>query len=96
MPSCSYVNNVWIPVVLTFLLSFGVAEAFLHVYDLAIATILLCFCEDYKYHNVESAERSEDHDEDSLRCPATAIRAAAALPVAGSSSIPWAGADIRA
>lgn len=59
----THVNNVWIPVILTFLLSFGVAEAFLHVYDLAIATILLCFCEDFRYHNVEEASRHDDHAE---------------------------------
>ena len=45
----TYVSNTFIPVTLSGLIAFGVASAFLHVYDLAIATILLCFCEDYKY-----------------------------------------------
>ena len=45
----TFVSNSFIPVTLTGILAFGVASAFLHVYDLAIATILLCFCEDYKY-----------------------------------------------
>ena len=44
----TYVSNSFIPVTLTGILAFGVASAFLHVYDLAIATILMCFCEDYK------------------------------------------------
>jgi len=61
--SASYVNNVFIPSTLTFLLAYAVAAAFLHVYDLAIATILLCFCEDFRYHSVDDASKSADHDE---------------------------------
>lgn len=61
--SVYYVTNSFIPVTLTGILAFGVASAFLHVYDLAIATILLCFCEDYKYHNVGEASKVSDHDE---------------------------------
>eukprot|EP00591_Stephanopyxis_turris_P010664 CAMPEP_0195527514 /NCGR_PEP_ID=MMETSP0794_2-20130614/29231_1 /TAXON_ID=515487 /ORGANISM="Stephanopyxis turris, Strain CCMP 815" /LENGTH=1048 /DNA_ID=CAMNT_0040658435 /DNA_START=444 /DNA_END=3590 /DNA_ORIENTATION=+ len=61
--SLTYVTNSFIPVTLTGLLAFGVASAFLHVYDLAIATILLCFCEDYKFHNVGEPSKVMDHDE---------------------------------
>jgi hypothetical protein len=59
----SYVSNSFIPVTLVGIISFGVAAAFLHVYDLAIATILLCFCEDYKYHSVGEASKLADQDE---------------------------------
>lgn len=59
----TYITNTFIPVTLVGLLAFGIASAFLHVYDLAIATILLCFCEDYKYHNVGEASKMHDHDE---------------------------------
>ena len=41
-------------VILVALLGYGCAAAFLHVYDLAIGTILLCFCEDFKVHEYTS------------------------------------------
>eukprot|EP00750_Incisomonas_marina_P010993 INCI16328.9.p1 GENE.INCI16328.9~~INCI16328.9.p1 ORF type:complete len:1224 (+),score=199.72 INCI16328.9:164-3835(+) len=59
----TYVDNIFIPLSLTFLLAFSVASAFLHVYDLTIATMLLCFCEDYKYHSVDELSKTADHDE---------------------------------
>lgn len=61
--SLRYVNNIFIPLSLTFLLAYSVAAAFLHVYDLTIATMLLCFCEDYKYHSVDELSKTADHDE---------------------------------
>jgi hypothetical protein len=59
----TYVTNSFIPVTLTAILAYGVASAFLHVYDLAIATILLCFCEDFKFHSVGEPSKTADHDE---------------------------------
>jgi choline transporter-like protein 2/4/5 len=39
-------NGMAFPLVLVVILAFGTAQAFLSVYDMAIETILLCFCED--------------------------------------------------
>jgi hypothetical protein len=58
-----YVKNSWIPTVLTFGLAWAVSSSFLYIYDLAIATILMCFCEDYRYHNVGDKDKVQDHDE---------------------------------
>jgi len=57
------VANKILPVVLTGILAYAVASAFLYVYDLAISSILLCFCEDYKIHNVDDPHHPEMHKE---------------------------------
>jgi len=57
------VNNRVIPVALVALLAYGCAAAFLHVYDIAIGTILLCFCEDYKVHMVDDPTQTDLHME---------------------------------
>ncbi len=49
--------------IVTFLLAWAVSASFLYVYDLAIATILLCFCEDYRYHSVDDTSKKSDHEE---------------------------------
>jgi len=57
------VTNRAIPLFLVGLLGYGCAAAFLHVYDLAIGTILLCFCEDYKVHKVDDPNEVDLHME---------------------------------
>jgi len=57
------VNNKVIPCVLVALLGYGCGAAFLYVYDLAIASILLCFCEDYKVHQVDDPHFPDLHKE---------------------------------
>jgi len=59
----SVVNNKFLPLVLIGVLGYFCAAAFLHVYDLAIATILLCFCEDYKVHQVGDPHFPDLHKE---------------------------------
>jgi len=57
------VNNRAIPLCLVALLGYGCAAAFLHVYDLSIGTILLCFCEDFKVHKVDDPSATQLHAE---------------------------------
>merc|ERR1712048_878178 len=57
------VTNRAIPLCLVALLGYGCAAAFLHVYDLAIGTILLCFCEDFKVHKVDDPSETQLHAE---------------------------------
>jgi len=52
-----------VPVVIIGTLGYFCAASFLHVYDLAIQSILLCFCEDYKVHQVGEATQKELHKE---------------------------------
>merc|ERR1711871_1044579 len=40
-----------LPVVLTLVLAYFVADCFLYVYELAVDTVLLCFCEDEKVNS---------------------------------------------
>jgi solute carrier family 44 (choline transporter-like protein), member 2/4/5 len=51
-------SGVALPLLMTLLLSYAVASAFLGVYNLAIDTILLCFCEDKKVRKVLRLECS--------------------------------------
>ena len=48
-------HSVVLPVLVTVLCAYFVASAFLDVYDMAIDTILMCFCLD-KQHNDGSAD----------------------------------------
>lgn len=57
------VSNKMYPTVFTGILAYAVASAFLYVYDLAISSILLCFCEDYKIHNVDDPHYPKMHRE---------------------------------
>jgi len=57
------VNNKFMPLILIALLGYFCAAAFLHVYDLAIASILLCFCEDYKVHQIDEPTAKQLHKE---------------------------------
>merc|ERR1711939_930214 len=57
------VNNKIVPCVLVTFLGYFCGAAFLYVYDLAIATILLCFCEDYKVHQVGDPQFPDLHKE---------------------------------
>jgi len=59
----SSVTNRAIPLSLVALLAYGSAAAFLHVYDLAIGTILICFCEDFKVHQVDDRTQEAMHRE---------------------------------
>ena len=57
------VSNKFFPLFVVSILCFTIASAFLHVYDLAIQTILLCFCEDYNVHNLDQKTDVQLHRE---------------------------------
>ena len=48
MDDLDHVSSPILPMIITAILSYGVASFFLGVYETAIDTILLCFCEDCK------------------------------------------------
>lgn len=49
----TYLSSPFWPVFLCVLIGFFIAEVFLSVYELAIDTIFLCFCEDCETHGGE-------------------------------------------
>merc|ERR1711964_129396 len=57
------VSNKFFPLFVVTIMCFTCASAFLHVYDLAIQTILLCFCEDYNVHNIDDPSSVQLHRE---------------------------------
>lgn len=57
------VSNKFFPLFVVAILCFIISSAFLHVYDLAIQTILLCFCEDYNVHNLDQKTDVQLHRE---------------------------------
>lgn len=57
------VSNKFFPLFVVSILCYVIASAFLHVYDLAIQTILLCFCEDYNVHNLDQKTDVQLHRE---------------------------------
>lgn len=57
------VSNKLFPMIVVVFLSYGTASAFLSVYELAIQTILLCFCEDYNVHNIDVPADTQLHRE---------------------------------
>jgi choline transporter-like protein 2/4/5 len=58
------ISSQWLTVLLTMIFAYFVSSAFMYVYDMAIDTILLCFCKD-KDKNVKAGKnlhRQELHD----------------------------------
>lgn len=52
----SEISSPFAPVLVTALLAWFVSSSFMNVYDMAIDTILVCFCEDTKLNNEGSSD----------------------------------------